>query len=129
MNDELKLKCEKLKERNKKYILKMHWNRNVLLQECLHALGKDIYILSSDKNKELINKLNVFISVKNNSYKKSMNNINDLLIDYKNEVFYIIWDEKSLPIVRTDFSNIIQEIESITAVSFDTWLIKNDFSV
>ena len=47
MNDELKLKCEKLKERNKKYILKMHWNRNVLLQECLHALGKDIYILSS----------------------------------------------------------------------------------
>lgn len=129
MNDELKLKCEKLKERNKEYILKMHWNRNVLLQECLHALGKDIYILSSDKNKELINKLNVFISVKNNSYKKSMNNINDLLIDYKNEVFYIIWDEKSLPIVRTDFSNIIQEIESITAVSFDTWLIKNDFSV
>ncbi|MGQ0437679.1 CDI toxin immunity protein, partial [Bacillus sp. B-TM1] len=37
-------------------------------------------------------------------------------------IIYIIWDEASLPIIKTNLHQILQVIDDVTAVSFDTWL-------
>lgn len=78
----------------------------------------------------MINKLNELISGKMNSFKKTfLNNANDLIIDYQNVLFYVIWDEESLPVIQCDFYTIIQQIECVTAVSFDTWLVNDELNV
>ncbi|AGF55473.1 hypothetical protein B0P06_000432 [Clostridium saccharoperbutylacetonicum] len=35
---------------------------------------------------------------------------------------YILWDEASLPAIKTEIESVINVIYDITAVSFDTWI-------
>ena len=35
---------------------------------------------------------------------------------------YILWDEVSLPAVRTNLVKAIDVVDDVTAVSFDTWI-------
>ena len=51
MNDELRIRYEKLKEKNKEHILRMRWNKNVMLQECFFRLGKETYVVSLKKKR------------------------------------------------------------------------------
>lgn len=44
---------------------------------------------------------------------------------YSNTV-YIIWDEATLPIIKTDLHQVLQVIDDVTAVSFDTWIYSPD---
>ncbi|WP_308728038.1 hypothetical protein [Bacillus sp. MYb209] len=41
-------------------------------------------------------------------------------------IVYIIWDEASLPIIKTNLHQILQVIDDVTAVSFDTWIYSQD---
>ena len=49
MNDEQKKRYEQLKQKNKSIERKKNWSDNVLLQECLSALGSQNDILSIDE--------------------------------------------------------------------------------
>ena len=42
-------------------------------------------------------------------------------VNVSDEVF-ILWDEGSLPALKTTVKNVLQAIDDITAVSFDTWI-------
>ncbi len=40
---------------------------------------------------------------------------------------YVIWDDGSLPVVKANVQSIIENIDDVTAVSFDTWLCDLEF--
>ncbi|UYX52452.1 hypothetical protein M3Y14_29355 [Bacillus thuringiensis] len=44
----------------------------------------------------------------------------------QSNIVYIIWDEASLPIIKTNLHQILQVIDDVTAVSFDTWIYSQD---
>lgn len=52
------------------------------------------------------------------------NIINDLKNRNKNikEPIFIIWDEASLPVIKSGLQSILSNLDYVTAVSFDTWL-------
>jgi hypothetical protein len=53
----------------------------------------------------------------------SLRSVFDLIgIDYDKDSFYTIWDDNSLPIIRTEIKNVLENLDDATAVSFDTWL-------
>jgi hypothetical protein len=43
-----------------------------------------------------------------------------------NNAVYIIWDEATLPIIRCELFKVIDIIDYITSVSFDTWIFSID---
>lgn len=47
--------------------------------------------------------------------------LNEKLNRY-NSIVYVIWDEKTLPIIQSDLNQIVSVINDVTAVSFDTWI-------
>ena len=55
---------------------------------------------------------------------------NTKIIDIKKYVntikYYIIWDDPSEPILLAPLDNIIKNIDDVTAVSTNTWLMSED---
>mgnify|MGYP001625675636 FL=1 len=49
-------KYEKLKNKNRDYIIKKAWKRNILLQECLNALGSNKKVFSIEEEQEILRK-------------------------------------------------------------------------
>jgi 2-hydroxy-3-keto-5-methylthiopentenyl-1-phosphate phosphatase len=47
------------------------------------------------------------------------------IIEYLNMdgFVYIIWSEGTLPVIKANFRKVIEVIDEVTAVSFDTWLL------
>lgn len=49
-----------------------------------------------------------------------------LLEKHKKDIYapvYIMWDDANVPIIKSSIKPIIQNIEHVTAVSFDTWIL------
>ncbi|MBD3231577.1 hypothetical protein GF322_02830 [Candidatus Dependentiae bacterium] len=103
-----------------------------LFEKCLKALKNDLVILSEEETKKVFDKMiHTFpitlwgrINWKNvKNFKKivSINNIDQFINPGKKEV-YILWDEASLPAIKTDMKKLLNVIDDITAVSFDTWI-------
>lgn len=40
---------------------------------------------------------------------------------------YIIWDEATLPVVKSNLPSVLEVIYDVTAVSFDTWIFSHVF--
>ena len=38
-----------------------------------------------------------------------------------------MWDEGTLPILRTDLSLILKDTDTITCIALDTWIVSMDF--
>lgn len=41
---------------------------------------------------------------------------------------YIVWDEYGLPVVESNFNKVVQNLDDVTVLSFDTWLISLNFN-
>lgn len=130
MNEEQRKKYEQLKKQNKTAENERRWDKNILLQECPSALGKQAKVIPSEKHAEVIKKINIATS----SFKENgsltcsgeftfLNSINEIATDWLGERVLIIWDEATLPIVNSDLFLIKQNIEDVKAVAFDTWLV------
>ncbi|MBN2908783.1 hypothetical protein JQC72_04505 [Polycladomyces sp. WAk] len=107
-----------------------------LFEECIHALGENCKVLSKEETNRLFSKLGEkfpFTSWGRIDWEKVDNRLylasSDEIIRYFkretnpfNGIVYIIWDEAALPAVKSDLQTILQVIDDVTAVSFDTWL-------
>ncbi len=105
-----------------------------LLEECIEALGNSVKILEFKKEGEiskLLQDIFPFISSGRIDWtqitnKQSLVSFNDILnnnIINKNDEVFIIWDDLNKPIIFSKIENIIQKIDDVTAVSFDTWIL------
>ena len=112
MNDELKRKYELLKQRNKKKLMSLEFESDVLFQECKNVLNK-CTILSLNESKEIFSKFENFYPIlssgsidwknfKGRSIKIS--NVSELNA-YINKFskYYILWDKNNIPCISCNF--------------------------
>lgn len=110
-----------------------------LLDECIDALGVKAIVYDSKSSSEISHKIQALVSFTSwgridsnkliESY--SIKSVNDLLriVTEKNideQEFYIMWNDASCPIIKSKLSLILDKIDDVTAVSFDTWLFNFD---
>lgn len=105
-----------------------------LLEECKECLGEKCLVIEGDKKKLIIERF--YSKVKFTKWGRidwekvgrySVCNLEDLH-DCKDN-YYIIWDEVTLPILYVNICDIIENLDDVTAVSFDTWLVSENLDV
>lgn len=109
-----------------------------LLDECVKTLGKQTEILDSYDKKIVVKKLRKKVPIKawekinweGIEDKTNLDNENKLKSVCEKGNYYIMWDNPQLPVVKTSLKNITKgkNIYSIIDVSFQTWLISEDFT-
>lgn len=106
-----------------------------LLEECIEILGVDVEILNKEKEEKLIEAFekNVKFGVHGIDWTNYPNYIeikdaNELLNYLKEQKCYILWDEFSTPTIKSKLSTVINNIDDVTAVAFDTYLFDWEFS-
>lgn len=135
MNEEIKKKYEELKKKNRITSIQKSWENNMLLQDCIESTGGKV-LPYDDGNKiseEVQSKipfLNGRVDFSKFKYKKSINIISGIneLINSSIE-FYVMWDEANLPCLKIELKDIINSIDDITCVSFDTWVVSSDYNI
>ncbi|NFP90988.1 hypothetical protein [Clostridium sporogenes] len=107
-----------------------------LYEECVEALKDNYTILgNNDKNRILTQLENKFLFtnygridwdrvIKKEQVNDNLDIIEELVRN--NTKVYIIWDEETLPVIKSDLFTVINAIDDITAVSFDTWIFSAD---
>lgn len=107
----------------------------MLLQDCIESTGGKV-LPYDDGNKiseEVQSKipfLNGRVDFSRFKYKNRMNTISSIneLINSSIE-FYVMWDEANLPCLKIELKDIINSIDDITCVSFDTWVVSLDYNI
>ncbi|SFT04905.1 hypothetical protein [Marininema halotolerans] len=106
-----------------------------LLDECLDALGDEVEILSEKKSQEVFDlfESNFCISHGKVDWEKVngimlLDSMDELLDHVRNEIVYILWDNANKPVLKANLGKVIDVIDDVTAVSFDTWLLSVDLS-
>lgn len=107
-----------------------------LTEECILALGDNTEIFLDEEKKQI--EKNLFQNIRLQSWGEfDWNNINSRKIikntkitdvkKYVNTIkYYIIWDDPSEPILLAPLDNIIKNIDDVTAVSTNTWLMSKN---
>lgn len=111
-----------------------------LLEECIEALGVNIDILEEPKGRIIIKSFeNTFpitfwgrVDWSNIQSYGEIYNDNEIKLYLENcfgvysETVYLIWDNARLPVIKTNLHQVLQVIDDVTAVSFDTWIYSPD---
>lgn len=133
MNIEKKVRFEQLKRANKERQRKKEIEKNVLLLECMEALGTGGKVLEKEKKnivygifKKRLPFLPCGIDWKQFDLYYKIYKLEDIFEKCKCKEFYIIWCDE-LPIIISDIATIITHIEDVSAVEFDTWLFSVDY--
>ncbi|VYU67853.1 hypothetical protein [Clostridium tertium] len=136
MNEEMKKKYDELKKKNRITSIQKSWENNVLLQECIESTGGKV--LNYDDGNKILEEIQSKIPFRLNGrvdfsrfkYKNNINTISSIneLIKSSTE-FYVMWDEENLPCLKSELKDIINSIDDVTAVSFDTWAVSSDYNI
>lgn len=105
-----------------------------IYEECLVALGNNAKAMSRKETKDIFEEMiGIFpitswgrVDLDKINRKIRVASIQDGINRIKEEKLidgdvYILWDEASLPAVKTKIESVVNAIYDITAVSFDTW--------
>ncbi|PFI39026.1 hypothetical protein COI73_30920 [Bacillus cereus] len=111
-----------------------------LLEECIDALGVNIEILEGTEGRKIIrsfeNKFPITfwgrIDWDNIQNYGNLYNEDEIKVYLQNcfgtdsHLVYLIWDEATLPVIKTELPQVLEVIYDVTAVSFDTWIYSPD---
>lgn len=103
-----------------------------LLEECLIALGENVSVLSPERTTEVFDNLTKTFpisqwgridweKIKHVIRPSSKKYIKTYITPTESEV-YILWDEASLPAIKTNLNSVLDVIDNVSIVSFDTWI-------
>ncbi|MDY7224204.1 hypothetical protein P4637_09435 [Halalkalibacterium halodurans] len=106
-----------------------------LFDECIEALGEDVQVFSDNNREQILSNFESSFPFKwgrieweNVSNYAEVNTIDEIIyfidqnVDEYSNVVYVIWDEGTLPIIKSTLDKIFKVIDDVTAVSFDTWI-------
>lgn len=110
-----------------------------LLDECIEALRKDVHLLSDDKREQVLNNFECSFpftdwgrveweKVPQHAEVKTIDDVVSFLqqnVKKYSNVVYVIWDEGTLPIIQSTLDMVLEVIDDVTAVSFDTWIFSS----
>lgn len=134
MDEKRRKKYQLLKEKNQLRSKELNWKNNILFKECIDSLN--VYKMLSLEESEIL-----FNQIKDNFPMTSygcidwksvkdciaIEHISDIYNIFKDcYEYYILWDQKYIPCVSCKLSTIIENIDDVLAVSFDTWLLSKD---
>lgn len=111
-----------------------------LLEECIELLGAHIDILKDKQRGNILSSFeNTFpitfwgrVDWSNIQSYGEIYNDNEIKLYLENcfgvysETVYLIWDNARLPVIKTNLHQVLQVIDDVTAVSFDTWIYSPD---
>ena len=134
MNEKIKKRYQLLKEKNNAKIKELGWKNNILFTECIEVLhGCNIISLEESENLfEQMQKnfsMTAYGCINRNGVKESLilTDISNIFhICNINDIYYILWDQKGVPCVSCQLSTILENIDDVLAVSFDTWLLSKN---
>lgn len=134
MNEEMRKKYQLLKEKNNAKVKELGWRNNRLFTECIEAL-QGCNIISLEESEILFNQmknnfpLTTYGCIDWSCVENSLvlNTTSDIsrVFNINNE-YYILWDQNDIPFVSCQLATIIENIDDVLAVSFDTWLLSKD---
>ena len=110
---------------------------DLLFAECIDALGNKVIILSKNESDAIWavfkskipiikggsridwNKINkkVIISAPD----QIVINLEQLLSHPIEQTIYVLWNDLSLPIIKTDLDSVLKYFDDVTCVGFETW--------
>lgn len=134
MNEDIKKRYQLLKEKNNAKVKELSWKNNILFTECIDVLH-DCNIISLEKTENLFNQMQNNFSmitygcINWNEVKGALklNDISDICHTCDiNDVYYILWEQNGVPSIRCQLSTILENIDDVLAVSFDTWLLSEN---
>lgn len=129
MNDGQKKRYKQLMQSNKSIERNKIWSDNILLQECLAALGIQKDILSINEQEKIVCEVNQrFKETVKKKEGKKIETIEEIDSEWIGEKVFIIWDEASLPVIQTKINSVKEYIDDVTAVAFDTWIVSEDLN-
>lgn len=134
MDEEVRKRYQLLKEKNQLKVKELNWKNNILFKECIDSLD-ECKVLSLEESEALFNQINDNFPMTSygcidwKSVKDciEIEHISDIYNIFKNcYEYYILWDQKDIPCVSCKLATIIENIDDVLAVSFDTWLLSKD---
>ena len=107
-----------------------------LFDDALNLLGEQATVLSKQETNDLLKELLQqfpftrwaridWAGIKHYHAITSAAEVIPFLREYSkdlSEPIFVIWDEGTLPEVKSDLRHVLRHIEDVTIVSFDTWL-------
>lgn len=107
---------------------------STLFEECLNNLKGQVVILTKKAGDKIFEKLENKINIgsqgviwKEYSSYLEVKDPLQILNFIDDENCYIIWDEASIPVLKSSVDIIVKNIEDVLAVSFDTYLVDISF--
>lgn len=100
-----------------------------LFEECIAALKNYSIVEDNKLIDQILSNLNltfygkVDFSKYADSHEVSLNEIHMLSGEKE---YYVIWTDVEIPIIKCNIDDILDNIDDVLAVSFDTWLISVD---
>ncbi len=125
--DRLK-RIDELKEKIYINIRNREAQNNELLQDCLKNLLNTELISDKNEIQRIINSISDNFSIKYHHIENSYEIIRKEIDFIKNKDYYIVWDDADLPIIKCLGRSILTCLDDVTAVSFDTYIVAEDFS-
>lgn len=98
------------------------WKANALFQECLTTLRGQCTVAPSDLQAAC--EMAVFAAQTESAWRP----ISRPGQDWAQGTLYILWDEPTLPVLRCPGHGVLAHLDTVCAVSNETWLIREDFT-
>ena len=107
---------------------------NPYFDECIERLKPRVEIVLETDSNKLKEKIRKDFDIGIRGFNPKSESVSPIsLSDFKEKIIdltqcYIMWDEFSLPIIKTSPIKIVENFDDITAVSFDTWIIDENYN-
>lgn len=119
-----KSRLEKLREENRRVMKKKKWESNVLFKECLQNLRYVRIIEEDTENQRVLDFIYKerwgFAGIDKGSCAAVKLNADTY--------YYVAWDNAELSVVQSRGENILECLEDVFAVSFETYLLSSDLA-
>lgn len=121
MLDYLKRRMEEKKHKNQAFIQAQAWKKNTMLQECLTALRGSCTVALAMNQEAAEAVVNIAAA------ESTWTEVEAIPEDFLAKECYIIWDEMGLPTLLGNTALVLEHLEDVAAVSFETYLVSATF--
>lgn len=121
MLDYLKRRMEEKKHKNQAFIQAQVWKKNTMLQECLTALRGSCTVALAMNQEAAEAVVNIAAA------ESTWTEVEAIPEDFLAKECYIIWDEMGLPTLLGNTALVLEHLEDVAAVSFETYLVSATF--
>lgn len=126
MDKDKKERLQELIRKNKIRLKQQCLFNNELLQDCLKKITDVEIIYESEETEILLNLMEIRFKIEYHHIKGSHEIGNEVFFNAEQK-YYVIWDNADIPILKCSGASVLQCMDDLFAVDFDTYIISEDF--